>query len=85
MRLVTGFFCLLMAITLQAQKLSRTERKIVASVSENAPEAIRFLEKVVNINSGTLNLQGVREVGSVFGEAFEAIGFESRWMKCLRK
>ncbi|WP_445381505.1 M20/M25/M40 family metallo-hydrolase [Robiginitalea sp. IMCC43444] len=81
MRLITGLFCLLLTITLQGQKLSRTEKKIVASVSENAPEAIRFLEKVVNINSGTLNLEGVREVGSVFGDAFEAIGFESRWIE----
>ena len=82
MRFVLGFLCLLMATGLQGQKkLSRTERKIVASVTENTPEAIRFLEEVVNINSGTLNLEGVREVGSVFGKAFEAIGFESRWIE----
>ncbi|MBC2839695.1 M20/M25/M40 family metallo-hydrolase [Robiginitalea sp. SC105] len=65
---------------LQAQKLTRTERRIVATVSEQAPEAVDFLEKVVNINSGTLNLEGVRKVGSVFGEAFREIGFATRWV-----
>ena len=64
----------------RAQKLSRTEKKIAATVSRNAPEAIAFLEKVVNINSGTLNLEGVRAVGEVFGAAFEGIGFKTRWI-----
>jgi glutamate carboxypeptidase len=63
-----------------AQKLTRTEKKIAAAVTRNAPEAIDFLAQVVNINSGTLNLQGVREVGAVFGKAFEGIGFETRWV-----
>ena len=63
-----------------AQKLSRTERKIVKSVEENNPEALEFLEKVVNINSGTLNLKGVKETGMVFKEAFDNIGMETRWI-----
>ena len=42
--------------TLRAQKLSRTEKKIVAKVNIYEQEAIDFLEKVVNINSGTMNL-----------------------------
>jgi len=63
-----------------AQGLSRTERKIVATVSRHAPEAVAFLEEVVNINSGTLNLEGVKQVGGVFGEAFAGIGFDVRWI-----
>ncbi len=69
------------SVALQGQNLSRTERRIVATVSEQAPEAVDYLEKVVNINSGTLNLEGVREVGRVFGEAFEEIGFRTRWVE----
>ena len=68
-------------LPITAQKLSRAEKKIIASVEKNNQEAISFLEKVVNINSGTLNLKGVKEVGSVFGEAFEGIGFETRWIE----
>jgi glutamate carboxypeptidase len=81
MRIQLFVLCLLLSLTgSSAQKLSRTEKKIAATVSRNAPEALAFLEKVVNINSGTLNLDGVREVGAVFGEAFEDIGFTTRWI-----
>ncbi|MEK9750227.1 MAG: M20 family peptidase, partial [Flavobacteriaceae bacterium] len=61
------------------QKLSRAEKQLVKLVSANNDEAIAFLEEVVNVNSGTLNLKGVREVGKLFGEAFDGIGFETEW------
>jgi glutamate carboxypeptidase len=66
--------------SLFAQKLNDKETQIVARVAANNEAAIAFLEKVVNINSGTLNLKGVKEVGAVFSEAFTAIGLESRWI-----
>lgn len=71
---------LLLSLSLSAQKLSRTEKKIVASVEKNNSDAIGFLEKVVNINSGTLNAKGVQEVGMVFKDAFDDIGFDTRWV-----
>ena len=43
---------------LRAQKLSRTEKKIVAKVNSYEQEAIDFLEKVVNINIILLTLKG---------------------------
>jgi len=61
------------------QKLSRTEKQLVKLVSANNDEAIAFLEEVVNVNSGTLNLKGVRQVGALFEGAFDAIGFETQW------
>lgn len=70
----------LLSLSLSAQKLSRTEKKIIASVEKNNSEAIGFLEKVVNINSGTLNAKGVQEVGMVFKDAFDDIGFDTRWV-----
>ncbi len=70
----------LLSLSLSAQKLSRTEKKIVASVEKNNSDAIGFLEKVVNINSGTLNAKGVQEVGMVFKDAFDDIGFDTRWV-----
>lgn len=74
-------FILFLSLTLSvaAQGLSKTEKKIRQIVSANTPEAIEFLERVVNINSGSLNLKGVREVGAVFREGFDAIGFETEW------
>lgn len=74
-------FILFLSLTLSitAQGLSETEKKISTIVRTNTPEAIEFLERVVNINSGSLNLKGVREVGAVFREGFDAIGFETEW------
>ncbi|MCK5400479.1 MAG: M20/M25/M40 family metallo-hydrolase [Flavobacteriaceae bacterium] len=62
-----------------AQKISRTEKKILKTVAANNSEAITFLKKVVNINSGTMNHEGVKKVGEVFGKAFEDIGFKTNW------
>ena len=65
---------------LKAQKLSRTERKIIEKVKSLDNASLSFLEKVVNINSGTLNLSGVKEVGDVFFDAFQEIGFNTKWI-----
>ncbi|MBT8281122.1 MAG: M20/M25/M40 family metallo-hydrolase [Muriicola sp.] len=76
---------LLMALAIPlcsfTQKLTRTEKRIVATVEKNNNEAVDFLEEVVNINSGTLNAKGVQEVGKVFQNAFEDIEFTSRWIE----
>lgn len=61
------------------QKLSKAENKILKTVETNNSEAIHFLEKVVNINSGTMNHDGVREVGMEFDNAFTTIGFNTTW------
>jgi len=60
--------------------LSVAEAKIVAYVDEHNDEAIRLLERVVNINSGTLSFDGVRKVSDVFAEEFRALGFGTRWI-----
>ncbi len=65
----------------QSQSLSRTEKKLLQTVSDNNEDAIGFLEQVVNINSGTLNKSGVRAVGNQFSSAFEGIGFETSWIE----
>ncbi|MBW8199902.1 M20/M25/M40 family metallo-hydrolase [Flagellimonas abyssi] len=72
---------LLFVASVSAQKLSRTEKKIVSTIERNNAEAIDFLEKVVNINSGTLNAEGVKKVGMVFKDAFDNIGFETQWIE----
>ncbi|MGB5459872.1 MAG: M20/M25/M40 family metallo-hydrolase [Eudoraea sp.] len=75
--LVFLFFC----VQLTAQKLSKVERKLVKTVEVNNTEAINFLENVVNINSGTLNAKGVKEVGMVFKNAFEDLNFSTKWIE----
>ena len=63
-----------------AQSLTPTEEAIARYVDEHTEEAIGFLERVVNINSGTMNHAGVREVGRAFEEELTALGFDVRWI-----
>lgn len=67
-------------LNIYGQKLSKTELKIIEKIKISHEESIDFLERVVNINSGSLNPKGVREVGNLFSEAFDAIDFETRWI-----
>ena len=46
----------------------------------NNAEAINFLKDVVNINSGTMNHEGVKQVGMVFKDAYEKINFNTKWI-----
>lgn len=64
-----------------APALNEEEAAIVARVEANFDESISFLEEVVNINSGTMNHEGVREVGHAFAEPFEALGFTVDWIE----
>jgi glutamate carboxypeptidase len=76
---VATLLLLFCAFSISAQKLTRTEKKILKSIEVNNDEAIQFLKDVVNINSGTMNHDGVKKVGDVFGEAFKNIGFKTNW------
>ena len=63
-----------------AQALSPEEKRIVAYIDAHAAEAVSLLEKVVNIESATQNVAGVKRVGQVFKTEFEAIGLTARWI-----
>jgi glutamate carboxypeptidase len=71
---------LLLSLNLSAQNLSETEQKILDRIDANHAEALEFLETNVNINSGTLNLEGIRKVGENYIEAYNELGFETRWI-----
>ena len=60
--------------------LTRIEQRIRDYVRAHQAEQVSFLEKAVNISSGTFNLAGVREVGKLFAPEFSAIGFEAKWI-----
>ncbi len=63
-----------------SQKLNKDEKKIIAAVDQQMTEAVNFLEKIVNINSGTNNIEGVKQVGKVFQAELDAMGFSSQWI-----
>jgi glutamate carboxypeptidase len=61
-------------------KLGGAEQAIVDHARAHAEEGIALLERAVNINSGSLNLAGVREVGRLFAAALESLGFTTTWI-----
>jgi glutamate carboxypeptidase len=52
---------------------------MIASVDAQTPAAIAALEKLVNINSGTMNLSGVLAVKDIVMPQIEELGFKVRW------
>src|SRR4026208_86078 len=73
--------CLLAFSLMQASSaLSPDERSLVTYLDAHNQEALTLLERVVNINSGTQNFDGVREVGRVFRSELDALGFRTRWV-----
>jgi glutamate carboxypeptidase len=66
--------------TAHAQALSPAERRITAYVDAHTRDAVALLERTVNVNSGTGNPEGVREVGRVFSAQLDSLGFETRWI-----
>ncbi|MFQ5747656.1 MAG: M20/M25/M40 family metallo-hydrolase [Gemmatimonadota bacterium] len=62
------------------QDLSAPESEVAAWIDEHNAEALALLRRAVDVNSGTMNLAGVREVGRLFAAPLEALGFETTWI-----
>jgi glutamate carboxypeptidase len=65
---------------MQQATLSPDERALAAYVDAHNAESLALLERVVNINSGTQNFGGVRDVGRVFAAELERLGFHTQWV-----
>lgn len=75
--LLPGLFA---ASSVSAQRLSADEQKAVAAVDAAQTDALALLERLVNINSGSLNLAGVKLVGDELAKEFQKLGFTTRWV-----
>lgn len=64
-----------------AQKLSADEQKIIDFVDAHMTEAISTLENVVNIESPSEDIAGVKQVGMVFKREFESLGMTASWIE----
>ena len=64
----------------QSSAMGPVESAMVKAVDGETPAAIDLLVKLVNINSGTMNLAGVVAVKDVIAPQIEALGFKMEWM-----
>ena len=60
--------------------LNKIEKTIQTYVDKHTEEAINLIEKVVNINSGTLNIGGNKAVGEIFQTELDQLGFTTYWV-----
>ncbi|WP_439477254.1 M20/M25/M40 family metallo-hydrolase [Brevundimonas sp.] len=79
MRLILAAL-MLMALPAAAQaQSSPAEQTMMQTVASEHDRHIALLERLVNQNSGTLNLAGVRIVGDMVRAELEPLGFDVRW------
>lgn len=64
--------------TLAAASVEGPERVMVADVAARAAADVALLERLVNVNSGTLNPAGVAAVAAMLVPEFRALGFETK-------
>jgi len=72
-------FCLFVCTSLFADNLSPVEKKISDYAKAHTPEALALIEQTVNINSGTMNPEGIRQVGAIYRKEFDALKFQTSW------
>jgi glutamate carboxypeptidase len=70
---------MLSALPARAQP-TPAEQRMAAFVESDRVYGEALLERLVNQNSGSLNLPGVRAVGDMLRPEFEALGFTVQWV-----
>ncbi len=71
-----GVLLLFCSLSSYSQK-KPIEKKIVKSVDKHSEVAIDLIKKAVNINSGTMNFEGVKKVGELFKMELDQLGFRT--------
>ncbi len=59
-------FLIVNIANIQSSSLDDIESLLVAEIDQGLEESMELLEKTVNINSGTMNFDGVKKVGRIF-------------------
>jgi glutamate carboxypeptidase len=74
-----AFLALVTSLTAKAQ-LSAPEKKAIAYITTHMDSTMQLLIGTVNINSGTLNIAGVKKVGAIYAKELEKLGFTIEWV-----
>ncbi|MFL9841334.1 M20/M25/M40 family metallo-hydrolase [Sphingomonas sp. ST-64] len=70
----------LLATALPATAQTGPEAKMAATVTAETDRHVALLEKLVNQNSGSLNIDGVTKVGAMVRAELEPLGFAVEWI-----
>jgi glutamate carboxypeptidase len=75
----SALFLALGTVPAASQALSGSEQQLRDWVRAHREDQIKILERMVNIPSGSLNVEGVKAVGALFKSELDALGFTTRW------
>ncbi len=64
-----------------AEELSPAEKVAARWVTDHLDDELAALQAVVDVDSATENVAGVREVGAWFRRELDALGFTTRWVE----
>ena len=67
------------SVPVATAKLSKAESGMAKTVTAEQDRSLALLEKLVNQNSGSLNLEGVEKVGAMMRAELEPLGFKVEW------
>jgi glutamate carboxypeptidase len=79
MRKLLFGLALLATIATNAQ-LTAPEKKAIDYIDHHMEAAMQLLINSVNINSGTLNIAGVKKVGEMYAAELKKLGFTIEWV-----
>jgi len=74
------FCCIVFSASAVKAQLTAPEKKAIAYINDHMNATMQLLIQSVNINSGTLNIPGVKKVGDLYGEILEKLGFTIEWV-----
>jgi glutamate carboxypeptidase len=75
-----ALLALLLVATPASADLDPIEAALIRTIESREEQALALIEQSVDLNSGTLNLEGVRQVGDLFRAKFDALGFQTHWI-----
>ncbi|MBP6300089.1 MAG: M20/M25/M40 family metallo-hydrolase [Arenimonas sp.] len=73
-------FLVFSSVSVAKETQNPIEAAIVTHVKSDHQRAMTLLKEAVDINSGTMNFAGVRQVGAVFEREFKDLGFSTQWI-----
>jgi len=71
---------LALALPLPAAAQTGAEQKMASTIKAESERHVTLLEKLVNQNSGSLNIDGVTKVGAMVRGELEPLGFKVEWI-----
>ncbi len=65
----------------QSPALDKVEQRLRRELAATRDAQVAYLEKLVNIPSGSLNVEGVRAAGRMVMGTLDSLGFTTRWVE----